>query len=105
MINIAFFDVGETLIQNGQPFPGVTALASIAAFETADGRPLVLGIISDYFMPDPAAADRGGNRRPGEAVPEPGARAERASRVLPAVRGPGDDLVTGWGRQARPEDL
>ena len=54
MIKIAFFDVGETLIHDGQPFPAVTAaLAAIAGFETSAGEPLILSIISDYLMPDP----------------------------------------------------
>ena len=54
MIKIAFFDVGDTLIHDGQPFPWVTAaLAAIAGFGTSAGEPLVLSIISDYLMPDP----------------------------------------------------
>jgi len=54
MIKIAFFDVGETLIHDGLPFPGaVAALAAIAGFETVDNQPLVLGVISDYHMPAP----------------------------------------------------
>ena len=53
MIKIAFFDVGETLIHDGQSFPGVTAaLAVMAGFKTLAGEPLILGIISDYLMPD-----------------------------------------------------
>jgi len=54
MIKIAFFDVGETLIHDGQPFPGaLAALTAIAAFQTADGDPLFRGIVSDYLMPAP----------------------------------------------------
>ena len=52
MIKIAFFDVGETLIHDGQPFPAVTAaLAAIAGFETSAGEPLILSIISDISCP------------------------------------------------------
>ena len=58
MIKIAFFDVGETLIHDGKPFPGATAaLEAIAKFERSDRSPLVLGVISDYFMPDPRATE------------------------------------------------
>jgi FMN phosphatase YigB (HAD superfamily) len=54
MIRIAFFDVGETLIHEGQPFPGAAeALAAISGFETADGHELFLGIVSDYLLPSP----------------------------------------------------
>lgn len=54
MIRIAFYDVGETLIHNGQPFPGVVeTLQAISEFETADGHSLFFGIISDFFMPAP----------------------------------------------------
>lgn len=52
MIEIALFDVGETLIHEGEPFPGVLdALESIARFETASQRPFFLGIVSDYHLP------------------------------------------------------
>ena len=54
MIKIAFFDVGETLIHDGLPFPGVAAaLTAVAKFETAEDAPLRMGIISDYHMPTP----------------------------------------------------
>jgi len=52
MIKIAFFDLGETLIHEGAPFPGViAALRAVTALNTATGQPLVLGIISDYDLP------------------------------------------------------
>jgi FMN phosphatase YigB (HAD superfamily) len=58
MIKIAFFDVGETLIHNGVPFPGVAAaLTAVAGFETADGQMLIMGIISDYHMPSPPGTE------------------------------------------------
>lgn len=54
MIKVAFFDLGETLIHDGRPFPGVAdALGVIDSFRTAEGRPLALGIVSDYLMPAP----------------------------------------------------
>jgi FMN phosphatase YigB (HAD superfamily) len=54
MIRIVFFDVGETLIHDGQPFTAVKdALSAISQFKTADGAPLLLGVISDFTMPTP----------------------------------------------------
>jgi hypothetical protein len=49
------FDLGQTLVDaSGQPFPHVrTALAAIAGFKTADGRPLRSCLVSDFTMPAP----------------------------------------------------
>src|SRR5262245_48544063 len=55
MIKLILFDVGETLLHNGQPFPHVAdALSAIARFQTVAGEKLFLGIVSDFG--DPAAA-------------------------------------------------
>ncbi len=52
MINVAFFDIDETLLHMGKPIPGVLdALKSIAQLHTATGLPLLLGVVSDYEMP------------------------------------------------------
>jgi hypothetical protein len=59
MIQLVLFDVGETLIHNNQPLPHVReALQAIAGFSTVDGEPLVLGVVSDYVIPQPATADK-----------------------------------------------
>jgi len=56
VIRVGLFDVGETLIDSAsrQPFPGVAeALDVISEFTTADGRPLFLAIVSDFYLPRP----------------------------------------------------
>src|SRR5215471_686902 len=59
MIKLALFDVGDTLIRNNRPLPGVhTALRKIAGIQTAGGEPLVLGIVSDFLMPQPPVTEQ-----------------------------------------------
>jgi FMN phosphatase YigB (HAD superfamily) len=54
MIRLAFFDLGETLIHDNQPFPhAVDALRAIRQFVCENGAPLTLGLISDFLPPDP----------------------------------------------------
>jgi hypothetical protein len=54
MIKLAFLDVGETLIHDGRPYPGVIdALGALSRFETTDGGALFLGAVSDYYLPEP----------------------------------------------------
>jgi hypothetical protein len=54
VIRLAMFDVGETLVHDGRPFPhAVAAVAAVARFETADGGRLGVCAVSDYTMPDP----------------------------------------------------
>src|SRR5262249_6650807 len=57
MIRVVMFDLGETLVDNDRrPFPHITdALTAIAAFKTADGKPLHSCLVSDYTMPEPPA--------------------------------------------------
>src|SRR5262245_41964127 len=56
MIRLALFDVGETLLHDGHPFPRVTeALQTITRFITEDSANLVISIVSDYG--DPAATE------------------------------------------------
>lgn len=51
MIRIAFFDVGETLVHGGRAIEGaVDALDAISQFETAVGKPLLCGVISNYHL-------------------------------------------------------
>ncbi len=52
MINVAFFDVNETLLHSGKPIPGVLdALKTIAQLKSDSGHPLLLGVVSNYIMP------------------------------------------------------
>lgn len=52
MIKVAFFDVGETLIHDGRPIPGVVdALKAISQFKTEAGQPLLMAIVSNFTMP------------------------------------------------------
>ena len=52
MIRLMLFDLGETLIHDGAPFPHVLdALTTIAGFNADDGQRLALGIVSDYGSP------------------------------------------------------
>lgn len=54
MIKLVLLDLGETLIHKGKPFPGVVAaLEEIGKLKTAAGQPVVLGLLSDYYLPDP----------------------------------------------------
>lgn len=55
MIRVVMFDLGLTLLDaNEQPLAHVReALAAIAAFETADGKPLRSCLVSDVAMPTP----------------------------------------------------
>lgn len=49
MIQLILFDVGETLLHDGVPFPHVVqALAIIAKIKTATGSTLAMGVISDF---------------------------------------------------------
>jgi hypothetical protein len=52
MIKLALFDVGETLVHEGQALPhAVAALEAIRGFTTTAREPLALGVVSDYLMP------------------------------------------------------
>lgn len=52
MINVAFFDVVESLIDVSKPVPGVLdGLKTIAQLRTASGSPLLLGIVTNCVMP------------------------------------------------------
>lgn len=54
MIKLVLLDLGETLIRKGKPFPGaVEALEAIGKLKTAAGRPVALGLVSDYYPPAP----------------------------------------------------
>ncbi len=52
MINIAFVDVVESLIDVSKPVPAVLdGLKTIAQLKTASGSPLLLGIVTNYVLP------------------------------------------------------
>jgi hypothetical protein len=52
VIKVALFDVGETLVHNGQPIPGaIHALQLVSQLKTSADDPLILAIVSDYLMP------------------------------------------------------
>jgi hypothetical protein len=55
VISVVFFDLGLTLVDSrNRPFPHVKeALRIIQSFTTAEGKPLVLGLISDFDLPTP----------------------------------------------------
>ena len=57
MIRVALFDLGLTLVDSlNRPFPHVKeALQTIQSFTTAKGKPLLLGLVSDFDMPAPPA--------------------------------------------------
>jgi hypothetical protein len=57
MIRVVLFDLGLTLIDpQNRPFPHVIdALRAIQPFVTADGKPIVIALVSDFDMPDPPA--------------------------------------------------
>jgi hypothetical protein len=58
MIKLALFDLGETLIHGNEPFPHVVpALNAISRFHNADGGPLVIGLVSDFTMPEPPVTE------------------------------------------------
>jgi hypothetical protein len=55
---LILFDVGETLIHDGQPFPYVIdALKVIADFTTDSGTSVLLGVVSDFNMPSPTVTE------------------------------------------------
>lgn len=63
MIRVVLLDFDGTLVDEAlQPFPGVpAALAALAQMRTADGEPLVMGLVSDWTLatpPLPATAAR-----------------------------------------------
>lgn len=55
MIKLVLFDLGETLVnKTRKPFPGaVAALEAVAELKTAAGKPVVLGLVSDYYPVEP----------------------------------------------------
>jgi hypothetical protein len=55
MIRVVFFDLGLTLVDSQQrPLPHVKeALQIVQSFTDARGRPLALGLVSDFEMPEP----------------------------------------------------
>lgn len=57
MIRVVMFDLGMTLVDaNARPFAHVReALDAIGRFETADGKPLRMCLVSDFTMPAPPA--------------------------------------------------
>ena len=57
MIQVVLFDLGLTLVDGeDRPFPHVKeALQTIQSFVTANGTPLVSGLVSDFDMPVPPA--------------------------------------------------
>jgi hypothetical protein len=58
MIKALLLDLGGTLIVDGAVLPGVPdALRSLQGLETAEGKPLVICLVSDYTMPEPRTAD------------------------------------------------
>ena len=58
MIKLALFDLGETLIHNNHPLPyTITALHAISRFQTEDGEPLALGLVSDFVAADPPVTE------------------------------------------------
>lgn len=52
MIKVLMLDLGETLVHQTTVFPNVVeALDALSRFETADGKPLALCLVSDFEMP------------------------------------------------------
>jgi FMN phosphatase YigB (HAD superfamily) len=59
VIRLALFDVGETLIHDGKALPhAADALEVISRFERSDRTPLVVGVVSDYRVPEPPATEQ-----------------------------------------------
>jgi len=61
MISVVMFDLGETLVDaNRRPFPHVReALTALRGFRTADSRPLMSCLVSDYkLVAPPLTPDR-----------------------------------------------
>src|SRR5437588_10900150 len=58
MIRALLLDLGATLIDSeNRVFPGVKdALGVLQTFKTEDHQPLVLGVVSDFTMPEPRTA-------------------------------------------------
>jgi hypothetical protein len=58
MIRLALFDLGESLIHDGVPFPhAMDALRVIARFKTEGGELLVLGLVSDFLPAEPPGTE------------------------------------------------
>jgi beta-phosphoglucomutase-like phosphatase (HAD superfamily) len=56
MIKVLMLDLGETLIHGNTVFPHVhESLEALKGFETAEGKPLSLCLVSDFNMPTPPA--------------------------------------------------
>jgi FMN phosphatase YigB (HAD superfamily) len=55
MLRVVFFDLGATLIDaDHRPFPHVPdALTTVGRFKTANGKPLLTALVSDFDMPEP----------------------------------------------------
>jgi FMN phosphatase YigB (HAD superfamily) len=55
MIRVVLFDLGLTLVDSqDRPFPHVKeALQAVRSFKTADGKPLGIGLVSDFDLPAP----------------------------------------------------
>lgn len=54
MIRLVLFDLGGTLVRDGELFPHVVAaIEATAQFETEDGEPLVSCLLSDYYLAEP----------------------------------------------------
>src|SRR5438105_11305496 len=52
MIKFLMLDLGDTLVHNDTVFPHVTeALEALKSFETLEGKPLALCLVSDFNMP------------------------------------------------------
>ena len=59
MIRVLMLDLGETLVHGTDPFLGVPeSLEALMDFETADGSPLPICLVSDYHLaPAPATTE------------------------------------------------
>jgi len=54
MIKVLLLDLGDTLEVDDHVLPGVPeALNAFQKFETADGEPLIVCLVSDFTMPEP----------------------------------------------------
>jgi hypothetical protein len=57
MISALLLDLGGTLMIQDTVLPGVPeALRELQSFETADGKPTTMCLVSDYTMPEPRTA-------------------------------------------------
>lgn len=58
MLRVLMLDLGETLVQGLRPFPGVPeALDTFRGFETEDGEPIALCLVSDFDLAPPPVTE------------------------------------------------